>query len=144
MRTEQYRKIESHPLRQVLRNVCNDPRDLPSRSELRAAITEVCPAGTDQRVKDALFTKAQEFAKAAAADPGARFDLRGSADRLTLHVIETWENAERLLPADEDTEPVDVSAVIDGMDTPGERALRQITNAHKQAGLEANARWQSS
>lgn len=141
MHTSDYRKIEGHPLRNVLRSVIVDSRDLPSRSELRAAIDESCPPGTDQSVKDALFTKAVEWAQTAANDPGTRFDLRGACDRMCLHVIKTWEASESLLPV-EDTEPVDVSSVmesIDGFD-PTQKRLNAIVDAAKSAELESNLR----
>jgi hypothetical protein len=143
MHRSAFARIENHPLRHVLRNVCNDPRDLPTKSQLRAELVEALP-GADAKVIDALVTKAAEFAQAA-VDPGARFDLRGAADRLTLHVVDTLEADDRLVPV-EDEEPVDVSDVmgsIDGYDptnrpaTPAQIAARQaadIESARRLAG----------
>jgi hypothetical protein len=138
MHRSQFQRIEQHPLRYVLLNVCNDPRDLPTKSELREAIKEACPEGTDQKVLDALFTKAQELAKRS-VDVGARFDARAAANELTLHVVETWEADERLLPAEtEDTEPIDVGEIVDGLNNPAERALDAIVASRKADELEAN------
>jgi hypothetical protein len=144
MKASQYTKIAEHPLRQVFRNMVTDERDLPKRSEIRAAIDAAVPEGTDQRVKDALFTKAIELGQKARGAREDWFDLRGAADRLVLSVVEGWENADRVFPAEE-TEPVDVSGVLDGMDgwDPTQKGLRAVTDAAKQAELQANLRRQS-
>jgi hypothetical protein len=140
MHGDDYRLIAEHPLRNILRNVCNDPRDLPGRKALRAQLEEALPdAAAD--VIDALMTKAEGYAKAA-VDPGARFDLRGSADALTLHVLKTYEAADRLVPAEEDVEPEDVSGALDAIDNfnPGEKALRQMNESLKAGEIEAAKR----
>lgn len=98
MHGSDYRLIASSKLREVLRGVCNDPRDLPGRKELRAQLVEALP-DADVVVIDALMTKATEFATAA-VDPGARFDLRASADALTLHVLKSQAAADALVPVE--------------------------------------------
>lgn len=137
MHQSEYRLIADSKLRNVLRNVCNDPRDLPGRRELRTQLVDALP-DADADVIDALMTKAVEFAQAA-VDPGARFDLRGRADALTLHVLKTYEAADKLIP-DEDGEPVDVSAVLEHVDNwnPAERNARAVQAAAKASELEAN------
>jgi hypothetical protein len=137
-----YSLIANHELRNILRNVCNDPRDLPGKKDLRAQLVAALP-DAEADVIDALMTKATEFARTA-VDPGARWDLRASADALTLHVLKTYEAADRLIPA-EDTEPEDVAGVLDGMDDwdPTQKGLRAVTDAAKQAELQANLRRQS-
>jgi len=130
MKASQYAKIAEHPLRQVFRNLVTDARDLPTRSQLRASIEAAVPEA-DAKVKEALFTRAVELAqKAQAEGRESWFDLRGSADRLVLHTLEGFEAADRLLPS-EDTEPVDVSGVLDAMDNynPGEKAMRERFNS---------------
>jgi hypothetical protein len=132
MHRSQFARIENHPLRHVLRSVCNDPRDLPTKSQLRAELVEALP-GADAKVIDALVTKATEFAKAA-VDPGARFDLRGAADRLTLHVVDTLEADDRLVQ-----EPVDVSDVmssVDGYD-PTQARLKAVESRLIDTGGQA-------
>jgi hypothetical protein len=144
MKASQYTKIAEHPLRQVFRNMVTDERDLPKRSEIRAAIDAAVPEGTDQRVKDALFTKAIELGQKARGAREDWFDLRGAADRLVLSVVEGWENADRVFPAEE-TEPVDVSGVLDGMDkwNPAERNIKAVERSLKADELAANLRRQS-
>ena len=137
MHRSDYLLIANSKLRNVLRNVCNDPRDLPGRKELRAQFVDALP-DAEADVIDALMSKAVEFAQAA-VDPGARFDLRGRADALTLHVLKTYEAADKLIP-DEDTEPVDVSGALDAIDNwnPAERNARAVAAAAKAAELEGN------
>jgi hypothetical protein len=137
MHQSDYKLIANSELRNVLRNVCNGPDFAPGRKELRAQLVAALPdAETD--VIDALMTKAEAFAREA-EDHGARFDLRGRADALTLHVLKTYEAADRLVPR-ENTEPVDVKDVINGMDTFGEKALASISSSLDRANLEKNAR----
>jgi hypothetical protein len=143
MKASQYTKIAEHPLRQVFRNMVTDERDLPKRSEIRAAIDAAVPEGTDQRVKDALFTKAIELGQKARGAREDWFDLRGAGDRLVLTVVEGWENADRVF-ATEDTEPEDVAgalASIDGYD-PTQKNVRALGDSLKADEL-GNARRQS-
>ena len=65
--------------------------------------------------------------------------MRASADALTLHVLKTYEAADRLVPAEEE-EPVDVSATLDELDNwnPAERNARAVANAAKADELAAN------
>jgi hypothetical protein len=137
MHRDDYSLIANHELRNILRNVCNDPRDLPGRKDLRAQLVAALPDAKPD-VVEALMVKAEEFARTA-VDPGARWDLRSSADALTLHVLKTYEAADRLVPA-EDVEPVDVSAVMDSIDNwdPAERNTRALQRAAKDSELEAN------
>jgi hypothetical protein len=137
MHRSQFARIESHPLRRILLNVCNDPRDTPGKKQLRADLIEALHEAPAE-VIDALVTKATEFARAA-VDPGARFDLRGAATRLALHVVDTLEADDRLVPV-EDIEPVDVSDVMDDMDScdPTEKSGRALNQAAKASELEAN------
>lgn len=141
MHQADYRLIANSDLRNVIRSVVVDPRDLPTRSQLRAQLVEACPPGTDAKVIDALVVKCAEFAKAA-ADPGARWDLRASCDALTLHVLKSHEASERLVQADddEDTAPVDVSNVMASIDSydPTQGALRAVESAAKASALGAN------
>ncbi|HZQ57449.1 MAG TPA: hypothetical protein VFA84_05425 [Acidimicrobiales bacterium] len=114
MHANDYRLIASSPLRTVLRNCCNDPRDLPGRKELRSQLVEALPdAGED--VINALMTKAEELAREC-VDPGARFDARAKADRLTLKVLRTFEEADRLIPVGEDTTAEDVAQAVQKVD----------------------------
>ena len=114
MHANDYRLIAGHELRNILRNVCNDPRDLPGRKELRAQLVAALP-DAEADVIDALMVKAEEFAREA-VDTGARFDLRARADALTLHVLKTYEAADRLVPATE-TEAVDVGGTLEAVDS---------------------------
>lgn len=114
MHASDYQLIAGHDLRNILRNVCNDPRDLPGRKELRAQIVAALP-DAEPDVVDALMVKAEEFAKAA-VDPGARWDLRASADAVTLHVLRAYQAADRLVPLEEDTTAEDAKAALEAMD----------------------------
>ena len=136
MHGNDYRLIASHELRNVLRNVCNDPRELPGRRELRAQFVAALP-DADSDVIDALMTKAEAFAREA-VDPGARFDLRARADELTLHVLKTYEAADRLVTVEE-AEPVDIDAAVTAVEDfdPTQKGLRAVVDAHKAAELEA-------
>ena len=92
-----------------------DRQDLPTKSGLRAAIDEALPEAPAE-VRDALFVRAVELAKLA-EDRGARFDLRGSADRLVLQALRGLEAADRLVDdEDEDVTPEDVSGALDAID----------------------------
>jgi hypothetical protein len=137
MHRSQFARIESHPLRRALLSVCNDPRDIPGKRQLRAELVEALPEAPAE-VIDALMTKAGEFARAA-VDPGARFDLRGAATRLALQVVDTLAADDSFVPA-EDTEPVDVSGVMDSLDSfdPTQKGLRAIEAQAKAAELEGN------
>lgn len=131
MHRNDYTLIANHELRNILRNVCNDPRDLPGKKELRAQLVAALP-DAEAGVIDALMAKAAEFARTA-VDPGARWDLRASADALTLHVLKAYQAADRLIPDTEDTDPVDVTAAVDGaMARPGENLL-DAANARLEA-----------
>jgi hypothetical protein len=88
------------------------------------------------------MVKAEEFAQAA-VDPGARWDLRASADALTLHVLKAYRAADRLVPLEEDTTSEDVGSVlkhIDGYDPtqrpvdPAARQAADIESAKRMAG----------
>jgi hypothetical protein len=138
MHRNDYSLIANHELRNILRNVCNDPRDLPGRKELRAQLVDALP-DAEADVIDALMVKAEEFARTA-VDPGARWDLRASADALTLHVLKTYQAADRLVPEVEDVTPIDVGAALDAIDDfdPTQKALRAIEAQHKAAELEGN------
>ncbi len=124
MHGSDYKLIAEHPLRNILRNVCNDPRDLPGRKALRAELMEALPEA-DAAVIDALMVKAEEFAKAS-VDPGARWDTRASADALTLHVLKSMQAADRLVPVQE--EQVDAQAIANEATALswGEAALQSI------------------
>lgn len=137
MHRSQYARIANHPLRHVLLNVCNDSRDLPTKSALRADLVEALP-GADAKVIDALMEKCVQFAREA-VDPGARFDLRGQATRLALHVVDELEADDRLVPA-EDEEPLDVSETLASMDDydPTAKRLRAVEAAARAAELEGN------
>jgi hypothetical protein len=137
MHRSDYQLIANHELRNILRNVCNDPRDLPGRKELRAQLVGALP-DAEADVIDALMVKAEEFARTA-VDPGARWDLRASPDALTLHILKAYQAADRLIPS-EDVEPVDVAGVMDSLDNydPTQRNIRAITQAAKAAELEGN------
>jgi hypothetical protein len=125
MHAAQYRKIAEHPLRQIFRNMVTDSRDLPSRTELRESIDAALP-GADQKVRDALFSKAIELAQTAAQDRGAWFDLRGSADQLVLQVVESMEAAERILPVQEpEVDAAEVANQATALSW-GEQALQAI------------------
>jgi hypothetical protein len=141
MKTEQYRKIAEHPLRQIFRNMVQDARDLPTRSQVKEAIDSAVPEGTDHRVKDALFTKAIELAqKAQAEGRESWFDLRGAADRLVLHAVESFEDAERILPR-EDADAEDVSGALDAVDSwdPTAQRMQSVQRALKADEAAANA-----
>jgi hypothetical protein len=137
MHANDYRLIAESGLRNVLRNVCNDPRDLPGRKALRAQLEEALPQA-EADVIDALMTKCEEYAKEA-VDPGNRWDLRAKADQLCLHVLKTYEAADRLVPQ-EDVEPADVSGTLQAIDdwNPAEKNARLASEAAKQAELRAN------
>lgn len=141
MHAKDYRLIAEHPLRNVMRSVIVDREDLPSKSQLHAAIDAAVPEGTPADVRDAMFVKAVELATLA-EDRGARFDLRGSADRLVLKALRGLEDADRLVPKDDDqdTTPADVSGALETMDNwnPADKRMRQITSAQRDAELEAN------
>lgn len=96
MHREQYVKIENHPLRAVFRGLVGPSDQLPTRSALRAMIDEAVPAGTDAKVRDALYTKAIELAQKASNDRGSWWDLRGAADRFVLDVVEKFDAADRI------------------------------------------------
>ena len=142
MKASQYAKVAGHPLRTIFRNMVTDARDIPTISELRAAIDEAVPSA-DAKTKEALFDSARALAKAA-ADQGREswFDLPGEADRRVLALVEGWESADRLLGDDEDTEPVDVSAVMESIDNydPTQRALRAMDDQMKAGQIEAARR----
>lgn len=113
MKASDYHKIESHPLRDVLRAMVTDRRDLPSRSELREAIEAAVPSGTDQKTKETLFDYAIKLAeKAAAKGRDSWWDLRGEADRHALSLVQGWEAADRILPLGEEEE-IDVGGIAD-------------------------------
>jgi hypothetical protein len=130
MKASRYKKIAEHPLRPIFRNLIQDARDLPSRTELRERINEAVP-GADAKVKEALFTKAVELAqKAQAEGRDAWFDLRGSADRLVLTVVEGLEAADRLvpLPAEEEVDVKSLANAIEDSERVGgghDRAIRE-------------------
>jgi hypothetical protein len=126
MHQQDYRLIAEHPLRNILRNVCNDPRDLPGRKALRAELVGALP-DAEADVIDALMTKCEGYANAA-VDPGARFDLRASADQLCLHVLKTYEAADRLVPLKEEgITPDEARAMVDGMDSWVDKAADAIS-----------------
>jgi hypothetical protein len=115
MHANDHRLIASSPLRTILRNCCNDPRDLPGRKELQAALVEALP-DAEADVIDALMAKAEELAREC-VDPGARFDARAKADRLTLKVLRTYEAADRLVPGKEEATDEDVAQAVQAVDT---------------------------
>jgi hypothetical protein len=126
MHQQDYRLIAEHPLRNVLRSVCNDPRDMPGKKDLRAQLVEALPDAAPD-VIDALMTKCEGWAKAA-VDPGARFDLRAGVDQVTLQVLKTYEAADRLVPLPEEgaLTPDEAHAIVDGMDSWVDKAARAI------------------
>jgi hypothetical protein len=116
MHQNDYRLIAEHPLRNVLRSVTNHPDDMPGRKDLRAQLVEALP-DAEADVIDALVTKCEGYAKAA-VDPGARFDLRAGADALCLHVLKTYEAADRLVPVQDDE--IDTAPIADAITAPNE------------------------
>lgn len=142
MHGDDFRLVNGHPLRDIMRNCCNDPRDLPGRKELRAQLVEALP-DVDAQVIDALMTKAEEYAQAA-VDPGARWDLRAAADELTLMVLKKLQAADRLVQVQEDE--VDVSGAMDAIDSadPTQAGLRALNQALKAGEVEAAKRMAGS
>jgi hypothetical protein len=142
MHRSQFARIQNHPLREILLNAASSADSGAwSKSQLRAELNAALPDAPAD-VIDALVVKTAEIAKAA-VDPGARWDLRASADRLTLHVIDTLEADDRLVPV-EDTEPEDVASTlkyIDGYD-PTQRPVDPA--ARQAADIESAKRLASS
>lgn len=152
MHAEDYNLIAGHELRNVMRAVITDPRDVPRPSELKERIDEALP-GVDQRIKDALLTKAGEAATQA-IDPGARWDLRARMDLIVLDVLKKLDEADRFVPKGTMPgpggavpvdgvvdEPVDAAAaaaaILEG-DDPTQKGARAIQEAGKQTELAAN------
>ena len=141
MHRKDYSLIANHELRNILRNVCNDPRDLPGKKELRAQLVEALP-DAEADVIDALMTKATEFARGSRRSrrplgpPGKRRRARASRGQ-------AYAAADLLVPAeeDEDTEPVDVADVLDSIELSerGSFHMEQKARAAEQAAFRRNA-----
>lgn len=139
MKQSQYRLIAEHPLRTVMRSmVTHRAKDLPGKAALREMIDEALP-GADARVKDAVYTKAVELARAAQERPDEHFDLRGAADRMVLKVVEGLQAADRILPVREEEE-IDLDAIVadveDSTTIGGKAALRAITDAAPESSRD--------
>jgi hypothetical protein len=123
--------------RNLVRDLTNDPRDFPTTSALRAALAEIYPGDQYAAMRETLFDKCVQIAKARKQGTDL-LELRGIADEWVYQVEKKLANDDRLLPADEDTDPVDVSAVIGGMESEPEKMARAIGQAAKADELAAN------
>lgn len=125
-------------LRNLVLGMTNDPRDLPSVSEMKEELARIYPGDEHAERRQAMFGKLKKIAEAR-RDGMDLMELRGICDEYVVKVETELHEADRLLPV-EDTEPVDVSGLLSGIDNfdPTQKNLRAINEAAKQAELDAN------
>ena len=98
---EKYRMLSTGrgaQLRQIVQSATNDPRGLPTRSELKAALAEVYPGDANAKLREDLFEKAIKIAEARAAGADV-MELRGLADELVVLVETKLADDDRIIPA---------------------------------------------
>jgi hypothetical protein len=128
----------SGEFRNLVRDLTNDPRDFPTKSELKARLAELYPGDEYAAVRDGVFERLVRIAQARVAGMDL-LELRGIVDEYVIQVETELTKDDALIPA-EDTEPVDVSAVMESIDNydPTARNSRAVQAAAKAAELEAN------
>jgi hypothetical protein len=140
---ERYRLLttgRSGQFRNLVRNMTNDPRDLPTKSELKAELAELYPGEQYAEAREVMFGKLVQIAEARAAGGVDLIELRGIADEYVIKVETELADDDRLIAREDGGDPVDVSSVrdyIDGFD-PTQKRLQAITDAAKAAELEGN------
>jgi hypothetical protein len=112
----QYRRVVSHPLRDVMQKVCTDHRGLPGRHELARMVDKALDGekGVTDALKDQVFAKAVELAKSIDRNGGdnKQAHVIQLADEYTASVLDKLDADDQLIdpPADED---IDAHAVAE-------------------------------
>lgn len=112
---ERYKRLttgRAAELRRLAGNMLVDARDLPTRTQLKAAIMEVLPGGEDLNpVRNAVWERLVALGEAA-QDRGRRFTLRGEADEWVLKVAGDLEASERLVPLPPEPTPEEIDGAV--------------------------------
>jgi hypothetical protein len=142
--TTRYRRLNDGPAGRIrelaISLLVPHAQHLPTKSALREAIAEALPGDAYAEAREAVFDKLVNVAKMGVSGMD-RLEARGVVDEWTLKLASELEAKDALIPVeDEDTQPVDVSAVLDTLDNadPTQRNLRAVEAAAKQAELETN------
>jgi len=146
MKTERYKLMADHPLRQVLQSATNPPDMIPGRRQLRDDIAQALPDGTPEE-HARLFALCEKTAREANADDeDARFTARQTVDAWLGDFLYEREMADRLVPyvdpAEEAARAADIAAGIAAGDFAPARQVRGGTRAEQPlADAFAGAPW---
>jgi len=142
-RNTRYRMLStgrSGDFRNLVRELTNDPRDFPTKTELKASIAAIYPDAKPE-AHAAIYGKLVQIAQAR-ANGSDLLELRNVVDEYCLKVEAELTDDDRLIPADDDEDVTaeDVSGVLTAMDDwdPTAKNARAVANAAKAAELEAN------